>query len=100
MKTYRGGTRVAPGFYFDLGKWTLTTISDAPGDLPGGEETRYRRVPAVVLLGLAPVLGAAYVMFLPCLGFALLFGFVGAKGLTVVRKAATTARGLAWKRAA
>lgn len=99
MKTHRGGTRVKPGFYWNRTTWTLATISDAPGDLPGGEEHRYTRVPVVAVLGLAPLMGAAYVMFLPLLGFALLFGTAGAKGLAVVRKAAMAAREVAWKRA-
>lgn len=99
MKTLLGGTRVKPGFYWNLRTWTLATISDRPGELPGGEAHRYVKLPVVALLALAPLMGAAYVMFLPFLGFALLFGAAGAKGLAVVRKAATAARELAWKRA-
>jgi hypothetical protein len=99
MKTYRGGMRVKPGFYWNYGAWTITTVSDEPGPLPGGEEHRYAKVPPVMLLALAPLMGAAYVMFLPLLGFALLFGTAGAKGLAVVKKAVAAAREVAWKRA-
>jgi hypothetical protein len=99
MTTYRGGTRVTPGFYWNRATWTLATISDAPGELPGGAADRYTKVPVVAVLALAPLMGAAYVMFLPLLGFALLFGTAGAKGLAVVRKAAQAAREVAWKRA-
>ena len=99
MKTHGGGTRVAPGFYWNLRTWTVATISDGPGDLPGDAGQRHVKVPVVVLLGLAPIMGAAYVMFLPLLGFALLFATAGAKGLAVVRKAAMAAREVAWKRA-
>ena len=99
MKTHGGGRRVKPGFYWNLRTWTLATISDGPGDLPGDARHRYVKVPVIVLLGVAPIMGAAYVMFLPLLGFALLFGTAAAKGVAVVRKTAVAARQLAWKRA-
>jgi hypothetical protein len=37
------------------------------------------KVPVLLMLATAPLMGAAYVMFLPVLGFALLFQQVGKK---------------------
>lgn len=98
MHTLRGGTHAKGGFYWNLARWTIVSFDRGGGALPGPEEHRYVKVPALAMLALAPVMGGLYVMFLPFLGFALLFGAVGTKGLAVVRKAATAARELAWKR--
>jgi hypothetical protein len=68
-----GGTKVQAGFYFNKANWEIVTVSGKKGGvLPGDAKADYLRVPAVAMLAGAPVLGAAFVVFLPVIGFALL----------------------------
>ena len=68
-----GGSKVPAGFYFNKANWEIVTVSGRKGGLlPGDATTGYVKVPAVAMLAAAPVLGAAFVVFLPVIGFALL----------------------------
>jgi hypothetical protein len=68
-----GGSKVPAGFYFNKSNWEIVTVSGKKGGvLPGLPETDYLKIPAVAMLAGAPVLGAAFVVFLPVIGFALL----------------------------
>ncbi len=70
-----GGNKVPAGFYFNKRNWEIVTVSGKKGGLlPGDPETGYLRIPALAMLAAAPVLGAAFVVFLPVIGFALLAG--------------------------
>ena len=44
------------------------------GLLPGGSDRHYTRIPTVLFLLMAPLMGALYVVFLPVAGFALVAG--------------------------
>ena len=68
---FGGGEDVKAGFYWNLREWEANIIPREGGVLKGGEEARYLRVPLPVLLFAAPVMGAAYAMFLPFIGFAM-----------------------------
>lgn len=73
MNNYCGGQDVKSGFYFNVVDWKLETVSGKQGGrLPGDKGSSYLRVPALAVLGLAPLLGAAFVVFLPVMGFTLL----------------------------
>lgn len=87
MTTYTGTQTVHNGFYLNTKTFTLTTLSE-PGTLPGTELETYRRVPMAAMLVAAPVLGLAYVMFLPLVGFAMVLHLVGRKAFHVVADAA------------
>jgi hypothetical protein len=76
-----GGTAAKSGFYWNLGKWEMTLVPKQGGILPGDASDKYIRMPVVGLLVLAPMMGAAYAMFLPFIGFAMLFTFLGRKAL-------------------
>jgi len=68
-----GGSKVKAGFYFNKANWEIVTVSGKKGAfLPGDAKTDYFRIPAIAMLAAAPVLGAAFVVFLPVIGFALL----------------------------
>jgi hypothetical protein len=69
MKRLAGGTRVPAGFYWRPAKWEIVTFSGVGGVLPGERGERYFKVPVLAMLVLAPVMGAALVMFLPLMGF-------------------------------
>jgi hypothetical protein len=87
MARYHGNETVKPGFYWNPAKWEVTTIEKKGTPLPGGEEMKYHRIPLPVVLALGPVMGAAYVMFLPLVGFGLFFGFLGKKALAHMNRA-------------
>ena len=68
-----GGSKVKAGFYFNKNNWEIVTVSGKKGGLlPGDAKTDYLKIPAVAMLAAAPILGAAFVVFLPVIGFALL----------------------------
>jgi hypothetical protein len=71
------GTMVKGGFYFNRDKLDLITVSGKQGLLPGADGQRYLRVPVLAVLFLAPVLGGLFVMFMPFIGFALVFQHLG-----------------------
>jgi hypothetical protein len=84
MRTKRiGGTAAKNGFYWNLGKWEMTMVPKQGGILPGDASQRYLRFPVLALLVVAPLMGAVYAMFLPFLGFAMLFTFLGKKALAM-----------------
>jgi hypothetical protein len=71
--TTNGGSKVPAGFYFNRDNWEIVTVSGKKGGLlPGNARTDYFKVPAGAMLVAAPVLGAAFVVFLPVIGFGLL----------------------------
>jgi hypothetical protein len=97
MFTYTGGETVKGGFYWNRGTWHLENVEGKSGTLPGGGETRYVWVPTLLMLLLAPVMGGLFVVFLPFIGFALLFGALGkwafAAFHTATAAAESTAKG-------
>lgn len=55
----------------------MTTLPRQGGILPGSHDDQYLKVPVLALLVLAPMMGGLYVMFLPFIGFALVFSYLG-----------------------
>jgi hypothetical protein len=78
MNTYQGTANVEAGIYFNRAIWKFESMEEA-GRLPGTVEDRFIRVPAVALLVAGPILGLAYAIFLPLIGFLML-------GRLIVRK--------------
>lgn len=68
MTTYTGNQIVDPGLYYAARPFKLTSI-DEQGPLPGTADRTWHRVPMVLMLTLAPLLGLAFVIFLPLIGF-------------------------------
>jgi len=87
MTTYTGTQTVHNGIYLNTQTFSLTTM-DQPGTLPGTALETYRRIPMVVMLAAAPLLGLAFVMFLPLIGFVMALKLVGTKALHLVADAA------------
>ncbi len=69
MKRYTGNQTVEPGIYLNVRQLSFEA-KEVAGPLPGGHEDVYRRVPVVLLFALAPVIGLAFVVFLPLVAFA------------------------------
>jgi hypothetical protein len=84
---YKGGNQTKGGFYLKKDEWEIVTVEGKNGVLPGGGECEYLRVPGVLIVPLAVTLGGAFVIFLPFIGFAMLFVMIATKvgkGVTVV----------------
>ena len=102
MTRYYGNQRVQPGIYFCPKELSFKSM-DEDGRLPGSGDRYYWRVPALALLVAAPLIGLAYVIFLPLIGFMMLGAValekvwslareVGAWGATLLRPAWQPAR--------
>jgi hypothetical protein len=75
MTNYKGGDTVKRGFYASLNRWTIELVERDDSPLPGTGEERYARLPVPVMLVVAPLMGAGFVIFLPLIGFVLLGTF-------------------------
>ncbi len=93
MLNHKGGENTKGGFYLKKGEWEIVTVEGKNGTLPGGLECQYIKLPAILFVPLAMVMGALYVIFLPFIGFAMLFAMIA-------KKAAHGLRALAAKLAA
>jgi len=80
MTTYRGTEDVDPGLYLNTRKLTIASV-DKRGSLPGTVDETYRRVPVLLMLAAAPLVGLVYVMFLPFIGFAAVTWLLADKGM-------------------
>jgi hypothetical protein len=90
MTTYTGTQNVEAGLYYSTRPFRLTTM-DQNGPLPGMDDREYHRVPMVLMLALAPLLGLAFVIFLPFIGFAMVARLAGEKAVELGGKLATQA---------
>ena len=90
MLRHRSGTEARSGFYWSLSRWTIVTMPKGGGVLPAGEARGYVKLPVLLLLALAPLMGGLYVMFLPCVGFAMVFSVAGRKAVEVAGRAVTS----------
>ena len=90
MRTYTANQNVDPGLYFNLTRFHVESV-DRVGPLPRTDSDVYRRVPMVVMLALAPLLGLAFVMSFPFLGFAMVGRLLAAKTAEAATGAATAA---------
>jgi hypothetical protein len=66
--TFESGTAVLSGYYLNPTSWSVAPVARDGERLPSGRG-RWRRVPAAAALALVPVLGAAFLLFLPLVGF-------------------------------
>jgi hypothetical protein len=81
MTTYNGNSKVNSGYYFSAATLGVEVIGEGGGTLPGPATSRYISVPFPLLFVIVPVVGLAFLMFLPFIGFALL-GVAMAKSVT------------------
>ena len=87
MMKYRGGQRVIGGTYWCPMSGEVVTVPKAGGKLPGDEKRRFVKAPAPILVAAMPLMGLAYVIFLPFAGFAALIGYAGYRGWLALRLA-------------
>ncbi len=81
MKTYQGNSKVKSGYYFSISSLGVEVIGEEGGTLPGPATTRYVSVPFPLLFVVVPVVGLAFLIFLPFIGFAL-FGYAIVRRVT------------------
>ena len=58
---HNGGTKVNYGFYWSAKAWDMAMVPAEGGLLPGGSDRHYTRIPTVLFLLMAPLMGALYV---------------------------------------
>jgi hypothetical protein len=75
MKTYYRNDAVPEGIYFNARHVCFKSM-DEEGRLPAEPDGTWRRVPALALLVVGPLMGLAYAIFLPLIGFAMVGGVV------------------------
>jgi hypothetical protein len=80
MAKYTSGMQVEGGYYWNASNWEVEVVPSEGGRLKGGSSARYVKVPFPALFVIVPLLGAAFLMFLPLIGFGL-FAYAVAKRL-------------------
>jgi hypothetical protein len=88
MTTYTGTQNAEAGLYYSVRPFTLTSV-DRNGPLPGAADRLYHRVPMILMLALAALLGLAFVIFLPLIGFVMVARIAGEKAIELVGQLAT-----------
>jgi hypothetical protein len=78
MLTYKGGSKVGAGTYWDLSSGERIDVS-AEAVLSGDGRTTFYRIPSGVMLLVGPVIGLIYVLMLPFIG-------IGTVAVLAVRK--------------
>jgi len=68
----KGGTKTKGGFYWKKGEWELVTVEGKSGTLPGRENDEYLWIPAILFAPVALIMGLAFYLFLPFIGFGML----------------------------
>ncbi|HET8542436.1 MAG TPA: hypothetical protein VFL83_21360 [Anaeromyxobacter sp.] len=86
--TYQSGSAVRSGYYFNAARWHVEPIAEDGGRLPAGAGS-WVKVPTAVALLLVPILGATFLMFLPLIGFVMLFRAIGVSVLGAFRASAS-----------
>ncbi len=87
MTRYYGGEEVRSGFYWNPGRWEIVPVGKKGAVLPGTKEIRYLKIPTLLLMVMGPVLGGLYMIFLPLIGFAMLFSVAAMKVVALCREA-------------
>jgi hypothetical protein len=71
MATFTGNSSVNGGYYLSTKTFAIEVIGNDGGTLPGPSDVKYIAVPFPLLFAVVPVIGLAFLMFLPAIGFAL-----------------------------
>jgi hypothetical protein len=68
--THLGNQAVPSGYYVNATRWAIEPVAADGGRLPAGPGA-WRRIPTALALLATPVLGLAFLVFLPLVGFLL-----------------------------
>ena len=86
--TYESGTAVLNGYYLNPSRWSVVPVAHDGERLPSGAG-RWLRVPTAAALALVPVLGAAFLVFLPLIGFLVILHAMASAVVHAVHGSAT-----------
>jgi hypothetical protein len=87
MSRHYGSEHVKAGFYVNLDSWEVRTVSGRDGaTLDGDAAVRYMRIPALALLLFAPIMGAAFAIFLPFIGIAMVAQYLVSRAWSAMRR--------------
>jgi len=73
MLRYHGGEQVSKGSYWDRRTGEVVHVGPEGSRLPGGADVSYWKMSEPVMVVVGPLLGLLYVVFLPLIGFLMLF---------------------------
>ena len=90
MTTFNGNSSVSGGYYLSTKTFAIEVIGNEGGTLPGAADVKYVSVPFPLLFAVVPVIGLAFLMFLPAIGFALCAKAVAMKVTGHVAEGATS----------
>ncbi len=68
--TFRGNETVQSGYYINLSRLAIEPVAENGGRLPAGPGT-WKRIPTLAAILATPIVGLAFLMFLPMIGFVL-----------------------------
>jgi hypothetical protein len=71
MTKHTAGSHAKPGYYLNLSSWSIHGVAEEGERLPGEPGQSWVAIPTTAALMLAPILGLAFVVFLPFIGFVL-----------------------------
>lgn len=71
MATFNGNSSVPGGYYLSTRTFAIEVVGNDGGTLPGPNDVKYVSVPFPLLFAVVPVIGLAFLMFLPAIGFVL-----------------------------
>src|SRR5512133_2309599 len=91
MTKSNGGSKVRGGYYWNLSKWSITSVEGDEGVLEAPAEETFIRLPLLVMVAVAATMSLAFVIFLPFIGFAMLAYALGKKVTAMVQKVAREA---------
>ena len=75
MKHYKSGTKAEEGIYLNVPSVHFVSLEET-GQLPAVAKGDWVRIPDPLLIVGAPLIGLAYVIFLPVIGFVMLAGVI------------------------
>lgn len=64
-RRFHSGEAVPAGTYWNSKAWEMVVISGDDENLPAGDGVTYYRAPLALVLLLGPVIGLAFIVFLP-----------------------------------
>jgi len=100
MKRKYGGQMTEGGVYLSLRTGEVIALPVEGGELPGRTAVPYVRIPTALGAVLGPLVGLAYVIFLPFIGLAMITWFAGrqaARGIRALGRRATEMTTAGWQ---
>jgi len=92
----KGGNMVAAGTYWNVSTGARVDF-DKEGVLPGDGKTMYVKVPGILMLLMAPILGLVFAVFLPFIGIAMTVKLIGKKLAETTENIAVGSASFGWK---